>query len=160
MSLKEIEDYYANLKRAKKLTVAVGLVKGKATGRVYSSGKNVVEIGTIHEFGKGNNPQRSFLRTPFIVKRGDIAHAIRRQFKLIVEQGKDAEKALKTVGIEAENISKDAFVTGGFGQWSALETATINAKRSKSPRTKKSATPSQILIDKGILRSSITSEVR
>ncbi len=149
MSLKEIDAYYANLQKAKKLSVAVGIVEGKATGRVYKDGNTVVEVGTQNEFGKGNVPQRSFLRTPFIVKKEDIAHAIRSQFKLVAEQGKDAERALKTVGIEAENISKEAFVTGGFGQWAALSPDTIEKKGS-----------SQILINTGILRSSITSEIR
>ena len=149
MSLKKIDSYYDNLKKAKKMSVAVGLVEGKATGRIYGDGNTVVDVGSFNEFGAGKVPQRSFLRTPFIVKKGDIAHAIKSQFKLVAEQGKDAGKALKTVGIEAENISKEAFVTGGYGQWAALSPVTIERKGS-----------SQILIDKGILRSSITSEVR
>ena len=149
MSLKEIDAYYANLLKAKNLSVAVGLVQGKATGRVYKNNQTVVEVGTKNEFGEGNTPQRSFLRTPFIVKNADIANAIISQFKLVAEKGKDAEKAIKTVGIEAENISKEAFVTGGYGQWPAL-----------SPVTTKRKGSTQILIDTGILRSSITSEVR
>ena len=149
MSLKQIDAYYENLRKAKQKSVAVGLVKGKATSRIYGDGTTVVEVGSWHEYGAGKNPQRSFLRTPFIVKKGDIGHALRSQFKLVAEQGKDAIKALKTVGLEAENISKEAFVTGGYGQWKALSPFTIAKKGS-----------SQILIDKGILRSSITSEVR
>ncbi len=149
MSLKKIDAYYENLKKAKKGSVAVGLVQGKATGRVYGNGNTVVEVGAWNEYGAGKIPQRSFLRTPFIIKKADLANTLRSQFKLVAEQGKDADRALKTVGIEAENISKEAFVTGGYGQWAALSPVTIERKGS-----------SQILIDKGILRSSITSEVR
>lgn len=185
MSLKQIDAYYNNLRLAKQKKVAVGIIKGKASGRVYANGKTALDIGTIHEYGasfmhpggtwytigkngqavftkKGNPsavgvtkphqiniPQRSFLRTPFIVKKGDLEKLLRDQFKLIVEQGKDAIKALKTVGIGAEDISKGAFTTGGYGQWKGLKASTKRKKGS-----------SQTLIDTGTLRSSITSEVR
>lgn len=149
MSLKEVDNYYNNLKLAKKLNVVIGLTKNKATSRIYEDGQTVVDVGLQHEFGKGNIPQRSFLRMPFIVKDGDIKSVLRTQFKKVAEEGKNAKKALGIVGLVLENIVKEAFVTKGYGQWKDI-----------SDRTKELKKSSQILIDKGILRSSITSEVR
>ena len=53
------------------------------------------------------------------------------------------------IGTVAVNISKGAFTTRGYGEWPDITQATKDAKGS-----------SQVLIDTGILRGSITYVVR
>jgi hypothetical protein len=138
-----------NIAKARRGSVAVGLPAEKVGGKVYGDGMAVIDVGAIHEYGAGNNPRRSFLRLPFTAKRDILTEAIAKQFKAVFEQGQDAGKALGLIGVTATNISKEAFVTRGYGQWPDIKQSTKNAKGS-----------SQVLIDKGILRGSITYVVR
>jgi phage gpG-like protein len=139
----------SSIYKAKKLVVAVGLPKGEATSKVYGDGTTVVTVAYWHEYGKGNNPQRSFLRVPFKAKEAAISNALVKSFKVVFEEGGDAETQLEKVGILLQNISKQAFRNNGFGTWPALKPSTIKSKGSSKP-----------LIDTGILRGSITYEVR
>ena len=116
---------------------------------MYGDGQSVIKVGARHEYGSGSLPRRSFLRTPFIVKEKDIENILLAMFKRVAENGLDAEKALSIVGVKAVNISQDAFTSKGYGSWQALDPQTIKAKGS-----------SQILIDTGTLRGSITYIVR
>jgi phage gpG-like protein len=84
-------------------------------------------------------PQRSFLRLPFLLHDDEIEAMLAKQFGLIAEKGKTAEKALGVVGLLAVNISKKAFTTRGYGKW--------KASKKKSGMT---------LVDKKILGNSIT----
>lgn len=108
------------------------------------------EIGVIHEMGSltNNIPSRSFLRLPIELKEKDIVSSM---------GGKTVQKAIennqiKTVysllGVIAEGYVKQAFASGGYGQWEALSASTIKKKGSSAP-----------LIDTGQLRRSITSDV-
>lgn len=148
-TLKKTEAYLANLEQAKKLVVAVGLPKGKATSAIYGGGMNVVEVGSVHEYGAGNVPQRSFLRVPFKVKADKIRKSLIILFRGIAEKGADAEGQLEKAGVVFQNISKEAFETMGFGTWKDIK---------QSTKTKKGS--SATLVDTGTLRNSITYEVR
>ena len=147
-ALKKTTDYLKNLEKAKRLSIAVGLPKGEATSKIYGDGNSVVDIGTIHEFGLGN-PKRSFLNTPFRINREKITKNLALLFRQIVENGIDAELQLGKAGVFLQNISKESFENKGFGTWKDITPATKELKGS-----------SAILIDTGILRSSITYEVR
>jgi hypothetical protein len=146
--LKKTADYLANLEKAKRSHIAVGLPKGQATAQVYGDGQTVVDIGTYHEFGLGV-PRRSFLADPFKLKKVTINKYLLKLFKEVFENGADAEIQLEKAGVLLQNISKEAFETNGFGTWKDITEATKAAKGS-----------SAILIDTGILRGSITYEVR
>lgn len=148
-TLGKMNSYLDNLRYAKNHATYVGLPKDKVGGEIYGDGNTIISIGAIHEFGAGSVPQRSFLRVPFNTKRKDIDKTISLQFSAVFEKGKDAESALNIIGAKATNISKGAFTTQGYGSWSPLKPETIAAKGS-----------SQILIDTGILRNSITWSVR
>ena len=148
-SLEQIKAYQDNLEKAKKLQLAVGLPKETASSKVYGDGTSVIKVGAMHEYGAGKIPRRSFLRTPFIMKDKEISNFLLDMFKRVAEKGLDAEKALSIVGVKAVNISQGAFTSKGYGTWQALKQSTINEKGS-----------SQILIDTGTLRSSITYIVR
>ncbi len=144
-------EYLENIETAKNATLKVGILadtKGltnyidKETGEI---GETVLEVGSKHEFGTSEVPQRSFLRMPLFVKKKNLEKTMANQFKLVVEEGKDALDALSIVGIKATNIISDAFDTGGFGQWKDI-----------SPTTKEEKGSTGILKDTLALRNSIT----
>jgi len=124
-------------------SVAVGLPKESGSSKIYESGLTVIEVGARHEFGDGV-PSRSFLRTPFKVRAEEIRAAIDRQAMNVIEGG-PVDQALGMIGVKAANISKGAFTSRGYGQWEDLDPATKTSKGS-----------SQVLVDTGTLRGSIT----
>lgn len=148
--LKVVEQYADNLNTLESRAVFVGLPSDKVGGKIYEdSGLTIIRVGSFHEFGAGNNPQRSFLRVPFITKKADMAAAIGKELEGILLKGRSAEQALGRIGIAATNISKGAFRTKGYGVWQDIKAATKRAKGKSQP-----------LIDTGTLRSSITWVVR
>ena len=140
--------YLKNLEKAKRGHVAVGLPSEEVGGTVYADGQTVAQVGAQHEYGAGV-PRRSFLRTPFTAKQDDLTAAIAKQFEDVFQRGKKAEQALGLIGTVAVNISKGAFTTRGYGEWPDITDDTKDAKGS-----------SQVLIDTGTLRNSITYVVR
>jgi len=140
--------YLKNLEKAKRGHVAVGLPSEEVGGTVYDDGQTVAQVGAQHEFGAGV-PRRSFLRTPFSAKKDELETAIAKQFADVFQRGKKTEQALGLIGTVAVNISKGAFTTRGYGEWPDISAATKEDKGS-----------SQVLIDTGTLRNSITYVVR
>lgn len=147
--LRRTTEYAKNIKKATSSYVAVGLPAEKIGGKIYGDGMTVASVGAIHEYGGNKVPRRSFLNTPFIEKKDELAEAIQTQFFDVFKSGQSAEVALGLIGATATNISKGAFTTKGYGVWPDITQSTKDAKGS-----------SQVLIDKGILRSSITYVVR
>ncbi len=137
-----------NLEALESKEVAVGITADSATASVYGTGLNVLQVGSIHEFGVGNNPQRSFIRNSNTVKASEIKDAIDKGLENI-SNGSPVETQLSFLGIEVQNIYKEAFTTRGFGTWPDISEATKQNKGS-----------SQVLIDTGTLRRSINHEVR
>jgi hypothetical protein len=146
--LKNTGAYLKNLEKAKRGHVAVGLPAEEVGGTVYDDGQTVAQVGAQHEFGAGV-PRRSFLRTPFSAKKDELETAIAKQFADVFQRGKKTEQALGLIGTVAVNISKGAFTTRGYGEWPDISAATKEDKGS-----------SQVLIDTGTLRNSITYVVR
>ena len=142
-------NYADNIRRAKKSSVAVGLPSEKVGDKVYGDGQTVISVGARHEYGGNGLPRRSFLRLPFVANKTEINKAIAKQFEDVLLRGKPAAQALGLIGVIATNYSKEAFVTRGFGQWPDISQATKDAKGS-----------TQILVNNGILKGSITYVVR
>jgi hypothetical protein len=142
--LTQLREITKQIKIATNHEVNVGVPKD--VGR-YPNGLNIVEVGTKHEFGIGV-PRRSFLRMPFIVNQKIIDKAITTSWKKIVEGKSPTIKEFGILGIVGQNISKDAFATGGFGKWQGLKQSTIEAKGS-----------SDILLDTSKLVQSVTNWV-
>ena len=140
--------YLANLEKAKRGFVAVGLPSEEVGSKVYGDGQTVATVGARHEYGAGV-PRRSFLRVPFTTKQDELSTAIAKQFEDVFQRGKSAEQALGLIGTVAVNISKGAFTTRGYGEWPDITQATKDAKGS-----------SQVLVDNKILAGSITYVVR
>lgn len=147
--LKKTQQMAKNIQAAKRGYVAVGLPLEKVGGKVYRDGMSVIDIGAIHEYGAPPNPRRSFLRLPFDAKRDELNAAIAQQFEDVFERGKSAAQALGLIGVAATNISKGAFTSRGYGQWPDIKQSTKNRKGS-----------SQVLIDTGTLRNSVSYVVR
>lgn len=133
------------IRKAKSMSVDVGLIAAKVTGKIYGNGQTVLEVGYIHEYGLGNNPKRSWLRTPFLIKQKEIANFIDKRFENVFDGSMDAQKAMGQIGLYATSISQGAFTSQGYGQWEDI-----------TEETKKRKGSSQVLIDTGILRGSIT----
>jgi len=143
-----VESLAASYKDLAKKEVAVGITSDNATTAIYGSGKTVLEIGSIHEFGAGNLPRRSFIKNSNELKSSEIKEKI-EQVLLNISEGSDVDGELSFLGIFVQNIYKDAFISKGFGTWPDISQLTKDNKRS-----------SQVLIDTGTLRRSINHEVR
>lgn len=146
-----VDAQLSNMEKAKTMVVKVGLPAGEsATSKAYTNdgagpAATVLEVGIWHEYGTQHVDMRSFLRGPLNAKSADLEKVLEQQFNLVLENGMAVEKALGRVGLAARNISVGAFRTKGYGVWKDISQATKDAKGS-----------SGILIDTGLLRSSIT----
>lgn len=144
--LSQLRELTKQIKLATTHEIYIGVPKDVGQ---YLNGLSIVEVGTFHEFGtKQGVPRRSFLRMPFIVNQNIIDKAIKTSWKKIVEGKSPTIKEFGILGIVGQNISKDAFATGGFGKWEKLKPQTIKAKGS-----------SEILLDTSKLVQSITNWV-
>lgn len=149
-------DYYAR----------IGIL-GSDAGEIHDteSGLTNSEIGLINEFGSESNniPARSFLRMPLETQQDKLMDVLDTgSVKESIESG-DIKQVYKTLGIAAEQIVKDAFLTGGFGNWKANAPITIHggwmtSKSGKSFHVKGKGTDKP-LIDTGALMRSISSDV-
>jgi len=135
----------SEMSKAKKMSVDVGIIKAKIGGKIYGDGMTVLDVGTIHEYGLGNSPARSFLRTPFLLKKAEITDRIGAEWVKVMQGKSTAEKSLNLIGVAGTNIAKGAFTSMGYGTWPPIKPETAAAKGS-----------GQTLIDTGTLRNSIT----
>ncbi len=142
--LSQLREITKQIKLATTHEVNVGIAQDVGQ---YPNGEKIVDVGRRHEFGIGV-PRRSFLRMPFIEKQNIIDKAISTSWKKIVEGKNQTIKEFGILGIIGQNISKDAFATGGFGKWEKLKPATEKAKGSD-----------EILLDTSKLVQSITNWV-
>lgn len=144
--LTALKDLTKQIKATVTHEVNVGIPKDVGT---YPNGLSIVEVGTFHEYGtKQGTPRRSFLRMPFIEKKNIIDKAITMSWKKIIDGKSTAIKEFGILGMVGQNISKDAFATGGFGKWEKLK-----------PQTEKAKGSNEILIDTAKLVQSITNWV-
>lgn len=150
-TLKAQERKLENLEKAKSLILKVGLPAGEsATSKAYTNdgaapAPSVLDVGIWHEFGTSLVEQRSFIRGPINSNISTIEKVLAAQFARVSDDGLDAEKAIGLVGVVVTNICKGAFRTRGYGVWADITAATKARKGS-----------SGVLIDTGLLRSSIT----
>jgi len=147
-TLKHTEHYLGQLQKAVKTSVKVGLPSDKVGGEIYQDGQSIIDVGAQHEYGTNKVPMRSFLRMPFEVKKDEMGSFIQSQFRRVLEKKKPAKDAMELIGIQATNISKEAFRSNGFGNWAPLAERTKKAKAEAGKTT--------TLIWSGILRNAIT----
>jgi hypothetical protein len=118
---------------------------GSAASPPAARSLTVAEVGSFHEFGLGDVPQRSFIGGWFDAERATASGYMRKAAARVTEGALTVQRALQLVGL--------GFVGGmqqriAAGIAPALSETTIRRKGSSVP-----------LIDTGQLRSSIESRV-
>jgi hypothetical protein len=109
---------------------------------------NLVSVATVHEFGSGNIPERSFLRATVDLNKKRYFEIQFRALKDFVDGRLSIVDGLSVLGFSAVRDCQNRIVSGIKPR---LKPATIES------RIKKSSTP---LLDTGQLRQGITFEVR
>lgn len=142
-------------------SIKVGLLasKGGSSLIVDRNGKVVEDmdyagLGAIHEFGKGNNPPRSFLELPLTTQTDKFLKYIREVsedygFEYFIKKTGDLMSVAMVVGEKAKELILEAFKTQGFGQWADNAPSTIALKGRNEP-----------LVDTGELKEHIQYEVK
>ena len=118
-------------------------------GGIAPTGMSVVDIATIHEFGYGNNPARSFLRDTVDDKRRQYMRIAEILSGEVIDGKRDALSALNLLG---EKIKADVVQRISDGIPPPLKPETI-ARKNEVVGGGLASTP---LIDTGQLRQSIT----
>ena len=108
-------------------------------------GLSVAAIASFHEFGMGNNPERSFLRSWFDEKKGELQKQMTKSEVAVYKGRITQEQALERLGLRFA-AEVQAKIVGGIPP--ANEPATIERKGSSTP-----------LIDTGHLKASIKHKV-
>ena len=130
--LKGIEGLKERVRKLRNTSINIGVFAGN-----YPNGTSIASVGLWHEFGSVSNslkvfkykgktifssgyPARSWLRMPLKSRRFKILND--REFLksvLIIALTSDTElnKWLNLIGVEAVNVIREAFYTGGFGKW-------------------------------------------
>jgi len=143
-NIKGFERLAKELQEAKRSKVKIGIINNYT----YPTGESILDVGIAHEFGVKKAPRRSFIRMPFEYKRDEMAKQTTVEFVDIVNGKSTTQRSLNRLGMKGQNIVREAFKTGGFGNWAKLSPETIEAKKSSS-----------ILIDTGMLVNSISYKV-
>tara|TARA_Y100001963_G_scaffold17759_1_gene21933 strand:- start:27502 stop:27972 length:471 start_codon:yes stop_codon:yes gene_type:complete len=110
--------------------------------------KSNAAIGRFHEFGLGNNPERSFLRMPLIMKLDEeLKNSGFFNKKTFAQALKEDGifTIMNKIGILSVRIVEDAFDSEGFGMWPSSDMSTKENE--------------QTLTETGQLRRSISYEV-
>lgn len=149
----------------------VGILGSKAKGNHDSeSGLTNAEIGTVHEFGSGNVPRRSFLEDSLKYKLKFNTEQFKKLKRVLFKQFfvKNAPQVfLQDLGAKCLEIIEEGFATNGFGMWKSLSAATYAARAKKAKIDTSKATKRSlnywfnhpILTDTGKLRKSISFKV-
>lgn len=126
--------------------VTVGVHSGDAGAPAGGGSMSVGDVATIHEFGLGNNPERSFVRAFADEIKGEANDVEARLVgEAIVRRGGNVEDALEKFGLWLVGKMQER-IRGGIAP--ELDPATVARKGSSTP-----------LIDTGQLVSSITHKV-
>lgn len=132
-----------------RVSIVTGILAKDADKQDGDSGRTVLEVATINEFGSEDGahpPARSFIRAWFDSNLPAAREKLRTRMILVVKGKLTREQALAQVG---------AWCVGQIQQRISDHIAPEN-KKSTTDR-KHSSTP---LVDTGVLRSSISFEVR
>ena len=115
----------------------------------YPDGTSIEMVGTVHEFGseEQNIPERSYLRSTVLEQTDKYVDLMAGGLDLVIQEGKDPYQLLTNIGLVLESDIKEKITTLSEP---ALAPSTI------ARRTGNSSNP---LVDTGLLRRSIISEV-
>jgi len=93
------------LKRVQDSAVTVGIHRD-AGMHDEAEGMTVAQIGAIHEFGGGNSPERSFLRSTMAKMRMSYRRSIQHIIRQALEKEYDIKKGMGRLGRRAEGDIK------------------------------------------------------
>jgi len=124
----------------RKPKISVGITE--STGAAYDGNLSVLDIAIINEFGLGNVPERSFLRAWFDENEGRCRQMVVAMMQSVIAGKRTKEQAIQLLALKFVSEIQ-ARISAGIAPANAP--STIAAKGSSTP-----------LIDKGILRSSIS----
>lgn len=120
----------------------VEIVKADGTiERKIDDKTTVALVATVHEYGLGTSPERSFLRAWHDENRGKNLEAFRKIYKAVIAEKYDVKTGLDRLGLHFVAQIQNRIARGIEP---ALKDATIKRKKSSKP-----------LINTGQLRSSI-----
>ena len=125
--------------------VTVGVHSGEGGAPSATGGGTVADVASIHEFGLGNVPERSFVRGWADENRQDNERTMRKIGEAVVRGDYGVNEGLERAGLVFA-ASMQQRIRGGIPP--ELSPATIARKGSSTP-----------LIDTGQLVSSITHKV-
>ena len=138
--------FKALVKRVGKMARSSGILTvGIHDDAGTTGGLAVATVATFHEFGLGNNPERSFLRSWFDAKQASIAKQMTQAERAVVKGLITQEQAINRLGLRFVGEIQ-AKIASGIPPANAPSTAA----------RKGSSTP---LIDTGQLRSSVSHKV-
>ena len=127
--------------------ITFGIHEGEGTREhPDAKGKTVAEIGTIHEYGEGEMPERSFIRGYLEQKQPEIIAKTDRALASMVEGRRTPRQAFDALALALEGGMKARFSEG------------IGPELAESTKQRKGS--SLQLVDTGVLRASITGEFR
>ena len=122
-------------------------VFGAGASAMYENGATTGDVAEIHEFGRGNNPERSWMRGYVDANRGRLEQMTKRIAHAVVTGKATPEQALQLLGVQIVGEIKQRIVAGIPP---ALAASTLRQKGEDK------ATP---LINSGQVLGSITHEV-
>ena len=93
------------VKRIQDSAVTVG-IHSDAGMHDDAEGMTVAQLGAIHEFGGGNSPERSFLRSTLGKKRAKYISDIGKIAKSAIQGKRDARDGMGLLGRQAEGDIK------------------------------------------------------
>ncbi|MCX5794953.1 MAG: hypothetical protein NTY77_05625 [Elusimicrobia bacterium] len=170
---------YGDLSQLDSLAASLNALRGRYRIRVGIFGdKNSrkkgaltnAEIGAVHEYGSVERkiPQRSFLKTPLIMKGEEFIGREIREKHLKDLMYRDVVGFCKRLGKAAENVVDAAFQTGCWGFWPQLKYRTLLGKlrgslerrrQMAAEQIEEGASHASILIQSAQLRRAIASKV-
>lgn len=138
----EGKKFFRELKKLKKMEVAVGFQAGQAE---EENGADLVDIAAYNELGTSGTPARPFMKQSFENHEDFLKNACERVNQTI-NSGGSMEQALNKLGVELKGLVQSEIVDGDFAPNAE---ATIKRKKSDKP-----------LIDTGTMRQSVNYVVR
>lgn len=127
------------------LTLVLGVIGPSASELEDGSKLTLAELALVHEYGTDTIPERSFLRSTLIARRGDLAALQVTVFKRVLARELTARAAMELIGEQCVSWIRAAIVAGIDPP---LATETILRKSSTKP-----------LIDHGQLYRAISYQV-
>ena len=76
------------------LTLMIGVVGPGASALEAGSSLTLAELALIHEYGTDTIPERSFIRSTLLARRGDLAAAL-RNFQRLFGRVRSCDEALQ-----------------------------------------------------------------